>query len=155
MNVTVFSMQGEPTLPTLTDAGIASPPPPPTISADAIPRGISLMSHIEFVLSLVVVLFGVFVVIMQYRLLKGSAPPPTSTDIMRVFSITLIIVGVSLAMTAGYRTEQIAPVLGVFGTIAGYLLGYSSSRTKDGAAPPQQQPEHPEAPPKHADKPKT
>ena len=99
-------------------------PPPQQISASAVPRFVSLLGNGEFMLSLIILVFGAFVIFMQFILLKKARPTATPADIMRVFSITVIIVGVCLAMTAGYRTEQVAPVLGIFGTIAGYLLGY-------------------------------
>lgn len=101
-------------------------PPPQQLDPSDVPRFVSLLGNGEFMLSLVILVFGAFVILMQFMLLKKARPAPAPADIMRVFSITAIIVGVCLAMTAGYRTEQVAPVLGIFGTIAGYLLGYMS-----------------------------
>jgi hypothetical protein len=40
-----------------------------------------------------------------------------------VYAVTLIIVGTLFAITAGFDSNQIAPAMGLFGTIAGYLLG--------------------------------
>jgi hypothetical protein len=37
--------------------------------------------------------------------------------------VTLIIIGTLFFITAGFDSTQIAPALGLFGTIAGYLLG--------------------------------
>ena len=38
-------------------------------------------------------------------------------------AVTLIVVSSLFIITAGYSSEQIAPAMGLFGTIAGYLLG--------------------------------
>jgi hypothetical protein len=46
---------------------------------------------------------------------------------LRALTVTLIVV-ISLAMiSSGYGKEQISPVLGLFGTIIGYLLGASKT----------------------------
>jgi hypothetical protein len=42
---------------------------------------------------------------------------------MRAFAITLIIIGTMVLICAGYSNDQIAPAMGLFGTVAGYLLG--------------------------------
>jgi hypothetical protein len=70
-----------------------------------------------------VMIFGVFVVVLEYRLLSRTKAAPT--DIIRVLAVTLILVGSLFLITAGYSNNQISPVSGLFGTIAGYLLGKS------------------------------
>ena len=40
-----------------------------------------------------------------------------------MFGVTLILVGTLFAITAGFSAEDIGPALGLFGTVAGYLLG--------------------------------
>jgi hypothetical protein len=114
----------------VSDAG-GNPPPPPSIKASEISRNFSLLGNTEFWLSLLIVIFGAYVIFIQYRLFRSLRRPPSSGDIMRTFAVTTILVGTCIAMTAGYRSEQVAPVLGVFGTIAGYLLG-RFERTRDG-----------------------
>ena len=43
----------------------------------------------------------------------------------KYLSVTLIIVGSLFLVTAGYGNTQIAPIIGLLGTVAGYLLGRS------------------------------
>ena len=47
----------------------------------------------------------------------------TPDDLIRGYTITLIITGTMVLICAGYSNDQIAPAMGLFGTIAGYLLG--------------------------------
>lgn len=44
---------------------------------------------------------------------------------LRIYVITIIIFGTLLVVSSAYTTSQIAPVVGLFGTIAGYVLGRS------------------------------
>jgi hypothetical protein len=56
-----------------------------------------------------------------------------SQEATRVFTVTVIITAGLFLMTAGYTSEQIAPMYGLLGTIVGYLLGktgYSEQNTK-------------------------
>ncbi len=43
--------------------------------------------------------------------------------IVKFVTITLIIISTLFLITAGYSNNQIAPAVGLLGTIAGYLLG--------------------------------
>src|ERR1051325_698502 len=47
-------------------------------------------------------------------------------SILRAFGLLLIISAAVLLVIVGYGERQLAPVLGLLGTIAGYLLGRSS-----------------------------
>ncbi len=49
-------------------------------------------------------------------------------QMIQAFSLPLIIVSAVVLVVAGFSDRQIAPVIGLLGTIAGYLLG---SRRKD------------------------
>lgn len=42
---------------------------------------------------------------------------------LRVFGIILIISLASMLLVVGYSNEQLTPIVGLFGAIAGYLLG--------------------------------
>jgi hypothetical protein len=48
----------------------------------------------------------------------------TGNDILRVFGIILIISLSAVLLVIGYSNEQLTPVVGLFGAIAGYLLGH-------------------------------
>src|SRR5262245_17232259 len=97
-------------------SGNAAPRGPGNVSGPA-----KLLSNYEFALSLIVLAFGCVVVVAQYRLMSRRSVGPD--DIVRMFAVTLIIIGTLFAVTAGFSSEQIAPAMGLFGTIAGYLLG--------------------------------
>jgi hypothetical protein len=47
----------------------------------------------------------------------------SADDAIRAYAITLIIIGTMVLICAGYSNDQIAPAMGLFGTLAGYLLG--------------------------------
>ena len=48
--------------------------------------------------------------------------------ILRLFGTLLIIAVSAFLVVAGYDDKQIAPVIGLLGTIAGYVLGKDSSK---------------------------
>jgi hypothetical protein len=56
-------------------------------------------------------------------LLKSQA---RSTHILRVFGVIIIIGMSALLLVVGYSNEQLTPIVGLFGAIAGYLLGKDS-----------------------------
>src|SRR5205085_664452 len=97
--------------------------PNPTLENSG-PKIVHFLSDLGFWLSVIIVLFGVFVVILEYRLLSRAKAKPS--DVMRVLAVTLILVGSLFLITAGYSNDQISPVSGLFGTVAGYLLGRSN-----------------------------
>lgn len=88
---------------------------------------VTALSNPQYLLSLAVLSFGAFVIYVEYQLLMRSATP--SEEILRIFSVTLIIL-ISLELVlGGYDKDQIAAPLGLFGTIMGYILG-SANRPK-------------------------
>jgi hypothetical protein len=72
---------------------------------------------------------GVFVLaivvfsLATYLIRKGVP----SGSILKVFGTILIIFAAVFLMVAGYSDTQVAPVIGLLGTIAGYLLGKSTT----------------------------
>ena len=83
-----------------------------------------ILTRFEFWLSLIILAFGAIVVAVQYALLRKRSFD--GNDILRVFGVTLIVVGTLFLITAGFGDKQIAPAMGLFGTLAGYLLGKAS-----------------------------
>jgi len=59
--------------------------------------------------------------------------------LLRAFALVLIIVAAVFLIVAGYTEQQIAPVMGLLGTIAGYLLG-SRHATEEGATTEKETP---------------
>lgn len=105
---------------------------PPKESKDDGRKGYqkTVLSDYEFWLSLEILIFGFAVIAVQYLLLKNAKV--TAEESLRVYAVTLIIIGTLFAITAGFDSNQIAPAMGLFGTIAGYLLG---RRTAQGGTP--------------------
>ena len=83
-----------------------------------------ILTRFEFWLSLLILAFGATVVLVQYSLLRKRLFD--ANDILKVFGVTLIIVGTLFLIAAGFGDKQIAPAMGLFGTLAGYLLGKAS-----------------------------
>lgn len=49
---------------------------------------------------------------------------------LRLLAITLIIGSSLFLVTAGYNNDQIAPIIGLLGTVAGYLLGNTKAKAE-------------------------
>jgi Trk-type K+ transport system membrane component len=90
-----------------------------------------LTSNFEFWLSICVLLFAVFVITLQYRLVTRRGADFDTAAILRMTLITPIIMGTVFFVTAGFDSQQIAPAMGLFGTIAGYILGREVGRQED------------------------
>ncbi len=113
--------------------GATNPPPgfadPGQVSLTELRAGggaVSFTSQREFVLSLLVMVFGLVVVLGEFVLLYRR-PEVAVEDLLKVIAVTLILIGTLMALTAGFSSEQIAPAMGLFGTIAGYMLGRGQS----------------------------
>ncbi len=96
------------------------------------------LSSLEFGLSLIVLLFGMGVILLEIYLVTKQHISATET--VKFIIITLIIISTLFLITAGYDNDQIAPAIGLLGTIAGYLLGRITNEDKpkggDGSVPP-------------------
>ncbi|HJQ38194.1 MAG TPA: hypothetical protein VKB93_13745 [Thermoanaerobaculia bacterium] len=79
-------------------------------------------------LSIAVLVFGVIVLVLMAWTLRHTRKPQS---ILSFFGVPLIIVAAVFLVVAGFSDKQISPVIGLLGTIAGYLLG----RGVDGSAP--------------------
>lgn len=81
-------------------------------------------SDLELYLSLAVLVFGLLILgaqmVIMLKVGKGWGPNST-----RISGLTLVIISGVFLITAGYSQDQIAPMIGLLGTIAGYLLGKS------------------------------
>ena len=81
----------------------------------------SMLTDREQLLSYAILLFGTAVLFVQYLLLR--TPKRNSYEILQLLAINLIVTGTLFLITAGFSAQQISPGLGLFGTIAGYVLG--------------------------------
>ncbi|MEL7222207.1 MAG: hypothetical protein AAGJ93_12865 [Bacteroidota bacterium] len=109
-----------PTATTTPQAGVNLPP----VNTELVPT----KSSQEVWLSYGVLLFGMVIVLAQAYLISKREEPLSES--LKYLGVTLIIVGALFLVTAGYGNSQIAPIIGLLGTVAGYLLGRTQPTTK-------------------------
>lgn len=89
-----------------------------------LPPDYGARSALELYLSLAVLGFGLIILVLQMAVMlklgKGWGP-----NAIRISGLTLVVICGVFLITAGYSQDQIAPMIGLLGTIAGYLLGKS------------------------------
>ena len=74
-------------------------------------------------MSSIVLIFGLIVIVFATHLIQRGK---SAEAVLRMFGTILIIVIAVFLVVAGYSDTQISPVMGLLGTIAGYLLGRES-----------------------------
>ena len=104
---------------------IVVPPPPGGQSPSPAPAQ-SFLTTTEGHLTLAIIALAALVLLIQMFALRSRQA--SADDVIRGCSIIFIITGTLVLITAGYTNDQIAPALGLFGTIAGYLLGRKGSQ---------------------------
>ena len=87
----------------------------------------SLSSIFELNLTIIIFVFGLLALVLLYAMIRNERTTPF---VMRIYVVTILIFGSLLVVSSAYTTEQISPVIGFFGTIAGYVLG-RGDRTND------------------------
>lgn len=76
-------------------------------------------------LTVSVLVFGVAVIItMAFLVLKKSQ----TGEVLRLFTVPMVIVAAVFLVVTGFSTAQITPVIGLLGTLAGYILGVQSQK---------------------------
>jgi len=91
----------------------------PHVAADLAQSG-SLFSFAEISLTWIIFIFGLIALGIFFLLVHyGKATP----YLIRIYVIIILVFGTLLVVSSAYTTEQVAPIVGFFGTIAGYLLG--------------------------------
>ena len=78
-------------------------------------------------MSSVVLLFGISILALSVVLIRKGAP---ADDVLKIFGTIVIIVMTIFLVIAGYNDQQIAPAMGLLGTIVGYLLGKEGVKLK-------------------------
>jgi len=81
-----------------------------------------------FGLTIAILISGVIALKMQFSLLSKMKASPN--DVLRIFVITLIVTFglATTALKSADELKELAPIYGLFGTIAGYLLGSATRR---------------------------
>jgi hypothetical protein len=65
--------------------------------------------------------FSCIALVMASLLLWRSRAEPS--QVLKVFGVITIVCFSALLLVVGYNNEQLTPIVGLFGAIAGYLLG--------------------------------
>jgi len=90
-------------------------------------------------MTVLILAFGIIIVLIEYLLLRSRQADKVD-DLGKYLVITIIIIGTLALMVGSIDNNQTAPAVGLFGTIAGYLLGRS-----DRPHGPPQPPDEPDA----------
>jgi len=106
--------------PAVTNAPPAQPPVKHISGSDRI------FSDIEIQLTYGVLVFGTFIIILQFVLMLRAKF--NSETMIKMSTVTLVIVSTLFVITAGFDSRQIAPAMGLFGTIVGYVLGRETQK---------------------------
>lgn len=72
-------------------------------------------------LGLGILVFCLIVLLIAANLLRDKLSD--ALVVLKVFGIVLIVCMSAFLMIAGYGQDQLTPIVGLFGAIAGYLLG--------------------------------
>ena len=87
-------------------------------------------------MSAAVLVFGLVTLILASYVMRKGHPWEA---ILKIFGMVMIVVMTVFLIVAGYDDKQIAPAMGLLGTIAGYLLGKDVSKkassVPDGTGP--------------------
>jgi Trk-type K+ transport system membrane component len=75
------------------------------------------------ILSIAILIFALILCLMMVYVVTRTSMQWDSMSIIRIFGLTFVITTAMYLITAGYSTEQISPMIGLLGSIAGYLLG--------------------------------
>jgi hydrogenase/urease accessory protein HupE len=109
------------TIPPPTDnLPVKSPEPITPGNAMDVAQVGSLHTLNETTLTLAIFIFGAVALWLLYLLVRIEKANPF---VLRIYVITILIFGSLLVVANAYTTNQLAPVMGLFGTIAGYVLG--------------------------------
>lgn len=80
-------------------------------------------------ISAAVLVFGLLVLVMMtFTLRRGGIHPDA---VLKLFGTTIVVIGALFLIVAGYTDAQMGPVMGLLGTISGYLLGKNSSQPEE------------------------
>jgi hypothetical protein len=108
--------------------GLNNEPPKPDENA-VYEEGKIPMTGTEYKLAVTVLIFGLIVIILEFLLIRKQRIH--SDDIIKFIIVTLVLIGVLFFVAAGYSNNQIAPAVGLFGTVTGYLLGRIQNSTNN------------------------
>jgi hypothetical protein len=82
-------------------------------------------------LTISVLAFGLIVIVIMAVLVSQKSQ---TGDVLRLFTVPMVIVAAVFLVVTGFSNSQITPVIGLLGTLAGYVMGVQSQ--KSGQTPP-------------------
>ncbi|MBX9814320.1 MAG: hypothetical protein A4S12_07755 [Proteobacteria bacterium SG_bin5] len=97
---------------------------PPASDAASTFAAENYLTSREFIISVMVLAFGLLMA--AAGIYMKRATEMESNDIIRFMALIIVVIGTLFLVASGYSAVDIAPALGLLGTIAGYLLGRSS-----------------------------
>ncbi len=78
-------------------------------------------TNLELILTIGVLAFGAFILmLLGWFLRKGLLP---AEMFLKLFVLVIVVTAGLFVVVAGYTQDQIAPMMGLLGTLVGYLLG--------------------------------
>ena len=93
------------------------------------PSGIGDLSGLEYSLSKEVLIFGILIILMEmFMIWKMNIKNDAA---VKFILISLLVTSTLFLVTAGYNNSQIAPAIGLFGTVVGYLLGKANDKSHE------------------------
>jgi hypothetical protein len=105
----------------------------PYIDSLALQQNAQKVNNLETIsttLSVSVLVFGFLIILLVFiLLLKQNKGIGVFT--IKLFGLIIIITACLFLIVAGFSKDQISPVIGLFGIIAGYLLGSSEKNNKE------------------------
>jgi len=99
-----------------------------------------------------VLVFGIVVIIVMGVLVLNNS---STGEVLRLFTVPMIIVAAVFLVVTGYTKDQITPVTALLGTLAGYILGVQSQKGGTQSPVNRQQQSSGATPPKHTTPPTT
>lgn len=104
----------------LTNSPLAEPPTRHIAPYDRI------LSGPEVQLTFALLFFGLIILCLQFFMMRKTNGD--SQTMLKMSTVTLVIISTLFLITAGFSSEQIAPATGLLGTIVGYVLGRDASK---------------------------
>jgi hypothetical protein len=85
----------------------------------------SIFSDRSLTLTYIILAFGLLALVLLYLMARHERDGLSELRQfeLRIFTITILVFGSLLVAAAGFGSDQLTPLIGFFGTIAGYILG--------------------------------
>jgi hypothetical protein len=128
MRVRLDRLAAVPLMMVATAAGAANEPPD-GVGGLVFPAT-SFLTTREAFMAFAVLGFGIVMALVAVYLVRSKLM--RSADTLRLVALILIVTGTLFLVAAGYSAQEIAPALGLLGTVAGYLLGRAEQRGERG-----------------------